>query len=119
MIGFQNSLCNIYSAHCSGFSLIRFKKSSFRDRIFTVLLLYRCHQETFDRFYNQLCAIFIDNNYIDIIIGDVNVNLFKDSKSLQFSLDDFEQIVKHATHIDGGLKLTMFMLEKRYLKNFL
>ena len=92
--------------HVSGLSVVKFVKKTFSDRIFTALLLYRSHQETFQSFFYKLATSLIEVREIEFILRDFNINLLKGSNEkemLQNNLHDFEQIVEGPTHVDSGL----------------
>lgn len=106
--------------HVSGFSIVKFSKESFSDRIFTALLLYRSHQDTFQSFFYKLATSLIEVRETDIILGDFNINLLKESNEkemLQYHLRDFQQIVEGPTHVDGGL-IDHVYIRKSLLEKF-
>ena len=104
-IGHRDSVTVLDDQHVSGFSLLKLRKSVFSDRIYTILLLYRSHQETVNSFLNNLSTVLSEFPDIDIILGDFNIDILKETVERQGLLEclgGFFQLVTSPTHIDGG-----------------
>ena len=97
--------------HNEGMSILNVKKTAFCDDCFTILLLYRNCDSSYENFCNMLFNI-TSNEEIDIVMGDFNINAL-DSKIAQINaiLRDFHHIVKRLTHLLGAL------LDHVYVKN--
>jgi len=95
--------------HVSGFSMVELRKTEFSDKIFKILLLYRSRQETLGSFFDKLTRILVEEPNTNIITGDFNIDLLKESVesealSDQQHLFQFSQlVVDFPTHVDGGL----------------
>ena len=105
-VGYKESVTISEAQHVSGFSLIKLKKNVYADRVYKILLLYRSHKETLNLFFHNLRAILDEEPGIDIIIGDFNIDMLKESEEkerLLYETRDYHELtVGVPTHIDGG-----------------
>ena len=102
----------------SGFSIVTFKKDSFSEKEFLLLLLYRSSRVPLNVFLCQL-ANFIVTYKIDFVIGDFNMNgLDAEACSLLNEvMSEYQLFVNYPTHIDGAL-LDHVYVSKDILKHF-
>ena len=104
-IGYKESVTILEHEHVSGFSHVKLKKNAYSERTFNILLLYRSHQETLTSFFSSLHTVLSELPDIDIIFGDFNIDLLKESEEKQnllYCLQDFNPLVDFPTHVDGG-----------------
>eukprot|EP00111_Clytia_hemisphaerica_P008540 TCONS_00024939-protein len=104
-IGYKESFSILEHEHVSGFSYLKLKKNTYCDRTFNILILYRSHQETLTSFFSSLHTVLSELKDIDIIFGDFNIDLLKESeekRNLLYCLQDFNPLVDFPTHVDGG-----------------
>ena len=88
------------SIDCPGFSLVKFEATDI-----VIIGVYRSNDGNCRELYEKLNAMVVEDK-LCIIGGDMNINLLKSPNNhitAQLKENGFEQIVKKATHIEGGL----------------
>ena len=90
--------------------MIQFQKCTFADQPVNLAVVYRSPSSCQVNFVNYLVNIVEENN-IDILLGDFNINAFHDTLLTNMTLQRFQMIVSEPTHIDGGL------IDHVYLRN--
>ena len=81
--GFWNDIDILLRNRTKGASLVSFSKSTFEKKTIKLLLL--------TTFCNWL--EFLTNDFVDIILGDFNINAFDDTDRLSSVLDSYNQII--------------------------
>ena len=89
--GFWNDIDILLHNRTKGASLVSFSKSTFEKKTIKLLLLYRKYSISVTTFCNWL--EFLTNDFVDIILGDFNINAFDDTDRLSSVLDSYNQII--------------------------
>ena len=103
------------------FSIFDISKPNFSKNVLRFILLYRSPNCSVTLFFNRLREIVRSELYIDIILGDFNLNMFNDSSdSLKSILSSYELVINKATHISGLLidhaYISKSLLQKMHLE---
>ena len=102
--------------HTPGFSLVKFKKDLFSEKVFCLLLLYKNTKTSSHDFAYQLLN-FLRENSIDIILGDFNIDGFDENALLNEVLIDYQLQIDFPTHLDGAM-LDHIYVHKDLLTDF-
>ena len=103
--------------HSSGFSVVTFKKNSFNDKVFSVLLVYKNSKITNEVFLCHLSNFLMDFNSFDLILGDLNINGSDENPLLTRVLSDYKMLTDFPTHLDGSM-LDHIYVHKDLLDSF-
>ena len=76
----------------NGISVIQFQKCTFADQPVNLAVVYRSPSSCQVNFVNYLVDIVEENN-IDILLGDFNINAFHDTLLTNMTLQRFQMIV--------------------------
>ena len=93
----------MYHEKFPGFSLVTVKKRSFVDDDIVLGILYRKNTSPLNLLSYYDLAVLVNNNNINILLGDFNINYFEKEDVLSEVLSDFKMIVTTPTYIDGSL----------------
>ena len=88
------------STNCSGFSLVKFEASDI-----VIIGVYRSNEGDCRDISEKMCDMVVEDK-LCVIGGDMNINLLKSPNNhitVKLKQNGFEQIIKKATHIEGGL----------------
>ena len=99
---FRDSVTLQYHHKSSGFSLLSFSKSSFRETTIKMLLLYRKRSPNLTSFYQTLLYL-VQSYEFDIVLGDFNINALESHPCLSQIFLDYTLSVTEPTHISGSL----------------
>ena len=88
----------------NGFSILTFRKRSFSDEYFEVILLYKKHSVPQVLFLSQLQDL-LCSEQIQIIIRDFNTDAFDSNNyaSLSNSLEIYSMVVRDPTYLSESL----------------
>ena len=89
--------------HSPGFTVLTFRKPSFSDKVFSLLLLYKNTKLAKDVFLCRLSALLMDFNSFDLILGDFNINGFEEDPLLSRVMSNYKLMVDFSTHLDGKM----------------
>ena len=99
--------------HSSAFSLMTFKKDSFCNKEFCLLLLYKSPKIQFNVFLCQL-SNFLRTYQIDFVLGDFNINGLDETACSRLNeiMTEYQLVLDFPTHIDGGMLDHIYVLNK-------
>ena len=99
----------------NGISVIQFWKSTFADQPINLAVVNRSPGSSQVNFVNYLIIIVEENN-IDILLGDLNINAFHVTLLNNMILQRFQMTVTEPTHNGGGL-IDHVYLGNSFMKN--
>ena len=88
------------SMHAPGISQVTLTKNTFFNIPMKIIILYRKQSWPVPSFIDRLVQLLYDD--IHIIMGDFNMDAFKQNERLTIALRSYELIIKSATHLSGG-----------------
>ena len=78
-------------------SIVKFKKTSFSEKVLNLMILYNGHSQILTSFYEYLLYV-IKAKWLDIIFGDFNIDACNQLELSHLSTG-YTQMVKSPTHI--------------------
>lgn len=102
LIGYQQTAVIFDVLKIPGAMIFKVLKRPFYDTAINVLLLYRknCYSRE-ESLY--LIQHFVENETVDILLGDFNINALSGENYFLDYLTDYKQVVNKPTHISGSL----------------
>ena len=95
--------------------MIQFRKSTVADQLINPAVVYHSPSLFRVNFVNYLIDIVEENN-VDILLGDFNINTFHVTLPNNIILKRFQMIVTELTHNGGGL-IDHVYLRNSFMKN--
>jgi len=117
LVGIRESIELIDVVTRPGVMLFKLLKRSFHKVSISFLLLYR--KNTFQRGDSlYLVQHFLENETVDIILGDFNVNALDENNYFLEYLTEYEQVVTEPTHISGSLIDHIYVHKNNLFQSF-
>lgn len=102
LVGLRKTVEVVHIVKRPGAMLFKLLKRKFLKNPISFLLLYR--KNTFNREDSlYLIQHFLENEVIDVILGDFNVNALSEENYFLHYLTEYKQVVTEPTHISGSL----------------